>query len=97
MNHDFDSDFPLPRPTKIKFAKIAFGGAALVVSLVEILLGPALDSLKAALANVGISAPEFLSFPTILLVPIVLFALCFAGIYYAQIQIAQRHIDQFTS
>jgi hypothetical protein len=76
MTNDFDCEFDLPRPTKVKFAKIAFAGAAATVAVVGVLLSFALDSFKTALANVGVSAPSFLSFPTLVGGLAVLFSFC---------------------
>jgi len=94
MSRDFDSDFDLPRPTKVKFAKFALAGAVVTVSLVGILLTMALDSFKAALANVGISASNLCSVPVILAVLLALAVLIFLGFYYAFTQYAQKQIDQ---
>jgi hypothetical protein len=97
MTNDFDCEFDLPRPTKVKFAKIAFAGAAATVAVVGVLLSFALDSFKTALANVGVSAPSFLSFPTLVGGLAVLFVLVLLGSYGALTQYARRRILQYGS
>ena len=81
MTRYFDSDFDLPRPTKVKLAKFALAGTVVVVSLVGILLAMALNSFKAALANRGISAPDLVSASVILAVLLALAAVLFWGFY----------------
>ncbi len=95
MTEDFDSDFDLPRPTKVKFAKIAFAGAAATVAVIAAFLSFALDSCKTALANIGFSAQSYLSFPTLAAGLAVLFVLVFVGIYYWITQYARRRILEY--
>jgi hypothetical protein len=97
MTEDFDSDFDLPRPTKLILAKKAFAGSAVTVAVVGALLTIALDSFRSDLANVGLSAPSFLSFPTLGVALAVLFALSFLGYYYALTHYVRRHIFQLSA
>jgi hypothetical protein len=97
MNDDFDSDFDLPRPTKLKFAKEALVGAAATVVAIGAYFSFALDSFRAALANVGIDATNF---PPVVLeaaVLVGLFVVVFLGIYCGRSQYARRQILRLTS
>ena len=98
MTRDFDSEIELPWRLKLRLAGYAFAGAAVGMSLVGVILKLAvLDSFEAALANLGISAPNLLSLPMILSVLLILVGLFSLGLYSVLCQFVQKRIAQLCS
>jgi hypothetical protein len=96
MMRDFDSEIPLPSPTKRRLAKYALGAAVVVVSLLGIILKLGFLSFQAAVANLGISMPNPLSPLTVLPVVLLLVGLLSLGFYSVLSQYVRRQIDRLT-
>jgi len=91
-----DSDFDLPWPTKVKLAKFALAGAAIVVAAVGANFSFAFDSFRSALAGVGIDATNFPPVAFEVAVLAVIFVVVFLGIYCGLSQYVRRHFLQLS-
>ena len=92
MSDDFDSDFDLPWPTKVKAAKIAFAGAVATAVIIGAILSVVLDSFQTALANVGIAAPNLLPLSVQVAGVAGFFSFVFLGIYCGISRYARRFV-----